>query len=176
MDAGIPEIGEARPTGTVRPVPPPRRPGAVARVGLGLLLLAMATLATASAWRGYQVAGEGCEPVSWADWHLAMRQQCLTPAYVCENMTEARLLEDPELREAYRRAFEAGQPSPLAGLEALVSQMRSSFGCEGARAAPHAAPSPQLRLPPGHPPIDGAPAHRPPSRAPIISDPDTLDI
>lgn len=169
MDAGIPQIAPAR------TVPPPRRPGPVARIGLGLLLLAITTVATASAWRSYRGSG-GCEPQSWADWHLAMKQECLTPAYVCENMTPAKLLDDPQLREAFRRSFEAGEPSPLRGLEALVGQMRAEFGCEGGGApGSHAAPPPHPRLPPGHPPIDGhGPRARP--HSPVIEEPGTLDI
>ncbi|HTN52856.1 MAG TPA: hypothetical protein VML50_10675 [Anaeromyxobacter sp.] len=119
---------------------------------------------------------------------------CLAPASVCENLTAARLLQDPRVRAAYRHGLETGEPAP-AQLEALVSGMRRAVGCEGAAPEPEvAAPGPRLppghppigpdrRLPPGHPPIDVSPA-LPPGHppigggpaAPLFQAPETVDI
>ena len=145
-----------------------RRPGMLARLGLASLsvaLLATVGALVASAVRG----GVSCEPRNWVDWHVAMRQACLTPAYVCRNMTSSKMLEDPEVRDSFRRALEAGVPEPLSALDELVSGMRAKYGCADApspagpsphaRPSPHAGPSPHPapRLPPGHPPIEGVP-------------------
>ena len=49
----------------------------------------------------------GCEPGDWMDWHLAMRQQCLEPQYVCRHMTSAEMLRDPQIAAAYREGLAA---------------------------------------------------------------------
>ena len=110
---------------------------------------------------------DSCQPESWVDWHLAMKRECLTPAYVCHNMTSSKLLEDPELAAAYRDALQGGDPAPLASLDDLVGRMRSQYGCSDDGAAP---PARRPRLPPGHPPIDGRP------HAPSFGAPRTIDI
>jgi hypothetical protein len=118
------------------------------------LVLAVVALAVVPAMRAVGQPAS-CEPERWVDWHLAMRRECLTPAYVCHNMTSSKLLEDPELAAAYRDALQAGDPAPLASLDALVARMRSQYGCSDEGAAPPATRRP--RLPPGHPPVDDAP-------------------
>jgi hypothetical protein len=105
-----------------------------------------------------------CEPQSWVDWHVAMKRACLTPAYVCHNMTSSKLLEDPQLAKEFRAALEAGDPEPLASLDDLVGRMRASYGCGDPQEAPRASPfqGPAApRLPPGHPPIGGGPGRAP---------------
>jgi hypothetical protein len=94
-------------------------------------------LALALAQPGVRAArAGGCEPVSWQDWHLAMRRQCLTPGYVCQNMTTPGMLADPDVAAGYRQALSRG----VDGYDALaevVGQMRETFGggCRAARPA-----------------------------------------
>jgi hypothetical protein len=128
-----------------------------ARIGLFALgLLAVGALALPAV----RAAGSsGCEPKNWMDWHLAMRQQCLAPRYVCEHMTSAEMLRDPQIAAAYREGLAAGRPEPVRGLARMVGQMRAMYGCEPeAGAAPDrgAAASSSGRLPPGHPPVGGS--------------------
>lgn len=145
-------------------------PGRAARARRRVLALSVTALALAAAawpaWEGLN-AHAPCEPRGWIDWHIAMRQACLTPSYVCHNMTSAKLLEDPALARALRHAFETGDPEPLHDLDALVGQMRARYGCDGALAAPRPA---QPRLPPGHPPIG------PGEQTPRFAPPSGLDI
>lgn len=80
----------------------------------------------------------GCEPTSWAEWHAAMQRQCLEPRYVCEHMTTAQLLGDPDLSRAFR-----GAPSDHVGhLADIVGKMRRAFGCEPEADATFRAPGP----------------------------------
>jgi hypothetical protein len=100
-----------------------------------------------------------------------MKQACLTPAYVCANMTSANLLSDPEVANAYRGALRAGDGGAVAELDAMVAHLRSAYGCgdgDGAGAV-EASPAPEApRLPPGHPPISGQP-RLPPGHPPLPS-------
>lgn len=163
--------------------PVPARPGRLRRVLAGLALVALAGAAliaaapAVSAWR----AEARCEPESWADWHVAMKRECLTPAYVCAHMTTAKLFDDPQVGDAYRSAVETGDGATAAHLEALVGRMRAAYGCERPAEvhgrAPHRAP----RLPPGHPPvgpghpeIGGAPSD--PAHGPIFEAPEIHEI
>jgi hypothetical protein len=127
---------------------------------LGLVLGAGTALAT-PVYRGWR--SSGCEPRNWIDWHLAMRRQCLTRAYVCENMTSAKMLDDPEIAAAYRAALAAGSRDPVPGLEEMVGRMRLSYGCvpePGARfEAPELPEGHPAALPPGHPPVPGSPSY-----------------
>jgi hypothetical protein len=124
---------------------------AVAATGLAVLTLLALPLVRAS--RG----ASGCEPHSWTDWHIAMQRSCVTAAYVCENMTSAKLLQDPEIVGGLRDALGGGLGA-IEDLDALVGHMREVYGCEGAT-----DPSgtqrihPDPRLPPGHPPIPSSP-------------------
>jgi hypothetical protein len=122
----------------------------------------------------HELGGSGCEPRSWVDWHVAMKSACLTPAYVCENMTAAKMLEDPQLAEAYAGALRAGE---AAELDALVGHLRAAYGCEGAPSTGNVGqgePAPESpRLPPGHPPVGRGP-HAP--QAPIFQAPEVLTI
>ncbi|HET8539073.1 MAG TPA: hypothetical protein VFL83_04310 [Anaeromyxobacter sp.] len=76
---------------------------------------------------------------------------------VCEQMTAARLLEDPGLASAWADALRSGDADEIERVKALFAHIRSAHGCGGEIALPEAAPAP--RLPPGHPPI--APGERP---------------
>jgi hypothetical protein len=150
----------------------PRRPGdrwrrlaRAARVAVAFSALALAVLSGAAAWSAWRTAGS-CEPHSWADWHSAIQRSCLTPAYVCRNMTTAKLLADPEVLADYHRALRTGHREALAYLEALVAHLRAAYGCEGT--APEASPLRDPQLPPGHPPL--------PAELPIFEPPPALTI
>jgi len=134
---------------------PPRRPGRAARIGLVVLVLGAGTALASPVYRGWK--SSACEPGNWIDWHLAMRRQCLTQSYVCENMTTARMLEDPDVAAAYRGALAAGSRDPVPGLVEMVDRMRLSYGCEPERGtrveAPEMPEGHPAALPPGHPPI-----------------------
>jgi hypothetical protein len=137
-----------------------------------LAVFAVAGLAAAAAiaWPafGQWRARAACEPEGWIDWHLAMQRACLTPEYVCRNMTSAKLLEDPVVAGELRRALEAGDATALGALDALVEGMRSEYGCAGA--AHGRADRVPPRLPPGHPPIG------PGDASPTFDGPSGLDI
>jgi hypothetical protein len=127
-----------------------------------LLGLAVGVISAATVPGLFRRASAGaigaCEPQSWVDWHVAMKRECLTPAYVCHNMTPSKLLEDPQLAKEFRAALEAGDPEPLASLDELVGGMRARYGCGDPGDAPRAAPPRSTpRLPPGHPPVHGGP-------------------
>lgn len=127
-----------------------------ARLALPILLAGAAALL---AW-SYPVVGaargqQTCRPESWADWRSAMQESCVAPAYVCENLTTERVAKDPAVAADARRAEEAGEPSPLAGIDALVGHIRSVYGCDGAKPAPDPHAAPERQLPPGHPPTGG---------------------
>ncbi len=76
---------------------------------------------------------------------------------VCEQMTPARLLQNPALADEYAQALRSGDADEVARVRAMFDQIRSAHGCSGDAAMPDEAPAP--RLPPGHPPI--APGERP---------------
>jgi hypothetical protein len=136
-----------------------RHPRRAAR--LGLLALSLAALATVAvqAWRS--VRADGCEPRRWVDWHVAVRRNCLSPDYVCRNMTSAHMLSDPEVAAGYRGALAAGRDASL-DLSDMVERMRESFGCSP-DPGESAGPPSHLRLPEGHPPIaDQLPPGHPP--------------
>lgn len=127
--------------------------------GIGLFALGLVA-AGALALPAIRAAGSpGCEPKSWMDWHLAMRQECLAPRYVCEHMTSAEMLRDPEIATAYHEALAAGEHGEVHRLSRMVERMRARYGCEpeaGAAPGRGAAASPSGRLPPGHPPVGGS--------------------
>lgn len=132
-----------------------RRKARVAIFGLLLFALGAGTALASPLYRGWRSGG--CEPRNWIDWHLAMRRQCLAPSYVCENMTTARMLEDPEIAAAYRGALASGSTNPVPGLAEMVGRMRRSYGCapekEDGAEAPGMPDDHPAALPPGHPPI-----------------------
>ncbi|BDG04446.1 zinc ribbon domain-containing protein [Anaeromyxobacter oryzae] len=142
----------------------PRRPSRAVRLvaaAATLAAVALVALPAVARWR----ASDACAPRSWLDWHVAMKKACLTPEYVCENMTSAKLLADPEVAAAYRSALEAGEPGAIDHLDALVGGMRSDYGCDGATGEAHAGAVPSL--PPGHPPIGDGAERLPPGHPPI---------
>lgn len=83
---------------------------------------------------------------------------------LCAGFTVGRMLEDPELARLYFGALHDGDAGARAQLDAMVGQLRAAHGCssESASQDTFAHPPAAPRLPPGHPPIDGAP------RAPIF--------
>jgi len=133
----------------------PRRRRRAARIGLLLLVLGAGTALASPIYRGWR--SNGCEPQNWIDWHLAMHRQCLTQSYVCENMTTAKMLDDPDVAAAYRAALAAGSREPMPGLAEMVGRMRLSYGCKPERGAhvegPEMPEGHPAALPPGHPPI-----------------------
>jgi hypothetical protein len=109
---------------------PAPRSSVAPRAAHGPRLLALGVLGTAAlALAGPAVARSGlqqlragrCEPTNVVEWHAAMHDGCLKPSYVCEHMTTAGMLADPEVA----RSFQA-EASHLAE---MVSRMRSAFGC-----------------------------------------------
>lgn len=154
--------------------PGARRPSRLARFGragavtlAGLAVLGALALPVLSRLR----SSPGCEPHSWADWHLAMARACVTPAYVCENMTAAKMLEDPALAAELRHALRGGGGA-FAHLDALVAHVREAYGCASADSSRPAPPldAPDRRLPPGHPPVPATPA------SPIFQAPPSVTI
>lgn len=154
---------------------PPGRGGRMLRAArtLSVALLGLATLGVLALplVRSARGASPGCEPHSWTDWNLAMERSCVTPAYVCENMTSAKLLQDPTLAGELSEALRAGKGYARDHLDALIGHMREVYGCEtaGEPRGPRST-EPSMRLPPGHPPIPSAPA------SPIFDAPDTVTI
>jgi len=148
------------------PRPPASRPARLVGA-LGLLAVAGA-IAWPAAFGGR--AATSCEPQGWVGWHAAMRQSCLTPEYVCANMTPAKLLSDPETADAYQAAISAGDRPALAQVYALVAHLRAAYGCGELSGSADATPAaPGLQLPPGHPPIPQAEPQLPPGHPPIPS-------
>lgn len=129
------------------------RPLAVAATGLAVLSVMGLPLVRATH------GALACEPHSWGDWHAAIERACVAPAYVCENMTSAKLLQDPEIAGELHDALRAGERGAMQELDALVGHMRDVYGCEGQR-TPHGTRGvrPAPALPPGHPPIPSSPA------------------
>jgi hypothetical protein len=88
---------------------------------------------------------------------------------VCEQMTPARMLENPALASVWSQALRSGDAAEIARVQGLFGQIRSAHGCGGELALPSAPdgaaqlppghPKISPRLPPGHPPI--APGERP---------------
>src|SRR5512144_1338108 len=90
------------------------------RIGIPSLALAAAAALALPAVR--PAGSSGCEHGNWTDWHLAMRQQCLEPRYVCEHMTSAEMLRDPQIAAAYREGLAAGRPEPVRALSRMVGR------------------------------------------------------
>ncbi len=88
----------------------------------------------------------------------ASRAQQSSSPRVCEQLTPARLLENPAMAEEYAAALKSGDADEIARVRGMFDQIRSAHGCSGTAAMPDAAPAP--RLPPGHPAI--TPGEHPP--------------
>jgi hypothetical protein len=131
--------------------PAPQRGARAARWTLAatVALFALTLLAPAVArpvlkqWRA-----SACHPTNWIEWHAAMRKQCLQASYVCEHMTTPKLLEDPDVAQAFQT-----EASHLAD---MVGRMRHNYGCspESGRAF-HPEPGPMVA--PAFPPSQDAP-------------------
>jgi hypothetical protein len=85
---------------------------------------------------------------------------------LCAGFTAAKMLEDPELARQFFSAWHDGDVAARAHLESLVTELRAAHHCAGGESAYElelghpspGAPRGTPRLPPGHPPIDGAPS------------------
>lgn len=80
---------------------------------------------------------------------------------LCAGFTPARMLEDPEVARQFFSAWHDGDAAARAHLESLAAELRAVHQCAGTedvaeRGFTHPPVAP--RLPPGHPPIDGAPS------------------
>ena len=110
--------------------------GLIAAAALGL----MASVAAPSLLR--RLRADRCEPAYIMEWHIAMKQHCLQPSYVCKHMTTPKMLEDPDVARSFSR--EVDPDSPLAE---MVGRMRDAFGCApedgpASRAGPPKLPAP----------------------------------
>jgi len=90
--------------------------------------------------------------------HRALRGQ----PNVCDGFTPAKMLEDPEFAREYFATLHGDGTAERAQLDAIVSELRAVHGCDvgvgvGAR-APDAPAERPMALPPGHPPVGGAPS------------------
>jgi hypothetical protein len=97
--------------------------GMAALFAAGMAALSVIARPMVERWRA-----ERCQPTNLTEWHAAMRRQCLTAGYVCENMTTRKMLEDPEIATAIR--------GDSHGLADLVGRMRESYGCSPEPLAP----------------------------------------
>jgi hypothetical protein len=79
-----------------------------------------------------QLHPHGCEPTNWVEWHVAMKNQCLKPSYVCEHMTTGTLMSDPDIA----RSMQDEPGEDTTHLSALVGRMRNAYGC-----APESGPA-----------------------------------
>lgn len=118
-------------------------------IALVLLLLAVAG-STAEGPIGSHPGA--CRPTTWLDWHVAVKSQCVTRAYVCHNMTAPRLLRDPRVAEAYEDAIASNDRARIVEMDVLIGQIRSAYGCAG---TPGSTPRRHGGLPGGHPPVRG---------------------
>lgn len=134
------------------------------RIGLPSLAAAAAILALPAVRAG---GSSGCQPRSWADWHLALREQCVEQSYVCEHMTSAEMMRDSDIADAQRDGLALERRELVRILSHVVGQTRARYGCD---AAPTEAPPPAA-LPPGHPPVDGyGTGELPPGHPPVDGD------
>lgn len=135
---------------------------------LGVATLAVLALPVVRSTRG---ATSGCEPHTWTDWNRAMQRACVSASYVCENMTSAKLLQDPALAGELGEALRSGRSYARDHLDALVGHMREVYGCDGVgEPLSPGSMGPSLRLPPGHPPIPSTPM------SPTFDGPETTTI
>jgi hypothetical protein len=130
-----------------------RRPGRRLRRLVGALT-ALLVLAAAGPVVGRpllrQIRGDGCHPTNWVEWHAAMRNQCLQAAYVCDNMTTLKLLEDPDVFRAFHGSGSTGH------LADLVARMRGAYGCAPENGRVYRE-EPGPVAPPAFPPRDDPP-------------------
>ena len=91
-----------------------------------------------------QLHPDACEPTNWVEWHVAMKNQCLKPSYVCEHMTTGMLMSDPDIA----RSMQDEPGEDTTHLSALVGRMRNAYGC-----APESGPTFHGRS--AHPHLDG---------------------
>jgi hypothetical protein len=126
-------------------------------------------LVAAAALTSGVVRGPGagaCEPRTWIDWHVAVKTECVARTYVCHNMTASQLMRDPAVVEAYQDALASNDRDRIREMDVLIGQIRAAYGCGAApeRLRP-AFPGrrPGDALPPGHPPVRGAPGRGDPA-------------
>ena len=79
---------------------------------------------------------------------------------VCDGFTPAKMLEDPEFAREYFATLHGDGTAARAHLDAIVSELRAVHGCDAGvdARAPEAPADHPMALPPGHPPVGGAPA------------------
>ncbi|HUK66459.1 MAG TPA: hypothetical protein VLV17_06485 [Anaeromyxobacteraceae bacterium] len=103
--------------------------GRFPRLAVGAGLLAMLALLGPVVGRpivSHFKSSRSCEPANWREWHVAMRERCLLPSYVCQHMTTAELLRDPDVAGAFPPDELGADSSELSD---LVGRMRREFGC-----------------------------------------------
>jgi hypothetical protein len=102
--------------------------GRIPRLAVGLGLVAMLALLTPLVGRPLvtHLKSASCEPANWREWHVAMRERCLAPSYVCQHMTTPELLRDPDVAGAFPPGGLGVESSELSD---LVGRMRRDFGC-----------------------------------------------
>ncbi len=105
---------------------------------MALLVLAVGAPVIARPVIRHLQSASSCQPSNWMEWHTAMRNQCLQASYVCEHMTTAKMLEDPDVAQSF--------PNGGGMLGELVGRMRQSYGCapEAGRTV-HSSPGPGFR-------------------------------
>ncbi len=83
------------------------------------------------------------------------------PPGLCDGFTPAKMLEDPEFARQYFGALHGHDGAAArAHLDAIVSELRAVHGCGDVDGGAPLQSVPSERapvLPPGHPPIGGAP-------------------
>ncbi len=138
------DLGAAASSAAQAPRPGSRVPARLRWIILGAF--AAAALALAAPVLGppllRQARAERCEPVDIAEWHVAMRQRCLKPSYVCEHMTTARMLQDPDVARSF-----SGEADGESSLSEMVGRMRQAFGCAPERDRGFHATPPSLQTP-----------------------------
>lgn len=122
---------------------------------IALVLALLAVAGSTASERPIAAAAGACQPTTWLDWHVAVKSQCVTRAYVCHNMTAPRLLRDPRVAEAYEDALASNDRERIVEMDALIGQIRAAYRCGG---TPGWSPPRQGGLPGGHPPVRSRPA------------------
>jgi hypothetical protein len=120
----IPPAGSPGAFASDRAIPRGRKPRQLVAGLAALLALAIAVpVAGGAAARHFRArtAVASCEPSSWAEWHEALRTQCLAPEYVCENLTTPQLMRDPHAVQSFEKIGSR--------VRDVVGRMRQAYGC-----------------------------------------------
>jgi hypothetical protein len=132
-------------------LPRVKRPGRRLVAGVFALLALLGSGVVLSRTVSHAVRTSACQPASWGEWHAAIRKHCLDPSYVCQHMTTAKLLEDPELVNLFERN--------VSRVADVVERMRDAYGCAPERAPVFrpGLPEPGPLAPPAFPPQQDVP-------------------